>query len=62
VYTASMKLALSSGAATAGATVTLGTAFGMRTAVAGVLALVLGFVVWRILFAVKLVRRNRSAV
>jgi len=57
-----MKLALNSGIAVAGAAVTLGTAFGMRTAVAGVLACVLGFVVWRILFEVKLVRRGRSAV
>ena|SRR5436190_12169995 len=62
VYTASMKLALNSGIGAAGATVTLGTAFGMRTVVAAILALVLAFVIWRSLFEVKLVRRGRSTV
>jgi len=60
MFTASMKLALNSGIAFAGVVVTLGTSFGMRTAAAAVLALVVGFAVWRMLFEVKLVKRGST--
>jgi hypothetical protein len=62
VFKASMKAALGSGIAVAGFIVTIGTALGMRTAVAAVLACVVGFAAWRFFFEVKLVRRGRNAV